>query len=89
MFDPLSLFCFTGSQLGLGSLGRPLRRRLGCHFDIDFEDFLLLEDGFDIVLEDGLDVPCAAPSGGGGFAHTAAERVFLVVERVATGILVV
>ena len=58
-------------------------------FDSDFVYFLLLKDGFDVVLEDGLDVPCAAPSGGGGFAHTAAERVFLVVERVVTGILVV
>ena len=44
-----------------------------------------IEVGFDVILEDGLDLPCAAASGGDGFAYTVKDRIFLVLERVSTG----
>ena len=46
------------------------------------------EGGFDVGLDGLLDFSCVAASGGGGLAYTAVnDRVFLVVERVTTGMV--
>ena len=47
----------------------------------------LFDGGLDVVLDGGFDFSCAATSGGGGFAYTVNVRVFLVVERVTTGMV--
>ena len=54
-----------------------------------FVDFLV-DGGLDVVLDEdegGLVFFRVAPSAGGGFVCTIKERVCLVVERVATGIV--
>ena len=49
----------------------------------------LFEGGFVVVVDDdGLDFSRVAACVGGGFAYTVNDRVFLVVERVATGMFV-
>ena len=49
--------------------------------------FNVFEGGFDVFLDGHLDFSCAAASGGGGLAYTVNDRVFLVVERVTTGMV--
>ena len=47
----------------------------------------LFEEGLDVIRDFGFKFSWVATSVRGGFAYTVNDRVFLVVERVATGMV--
>ena len=86
-FSSLSASCASRVAIA-ASAAAALRARfitvLGATVDSIFAVFSF-EGGFDIALHVDFNFSCVAASGG-GLAYTVSDRVFLVVERVTTGI---